>query len=985
MTKQTNSDEAEKTHIHNLKSMGRISKTLGQLLDIEEMLQQTVKVIFEIFNCDRAWLLYPCEPDAASYRIPFEHTRAEYPGAFDLKMEIPITEIAKDVFNKALANNGPVTFKFESDDFLPDDAGAEAIKPLLIQSQMVTAVYPKIGKPWLLGLHQCSYPRTWTPEEQILLHDIASRIANTLTEKLLYQHLQESEKRTSSLLKLSQNLEQARTYSEILQAAHQVVQSNLDFQNIWIYLYAEDLKTASLLTSRGDMASEITDQFPVLQIAGDPFLEEIAEATHIVLVEDARTDPRTDKKIVAQLGNRTIVNVPIILLGKRIGALGMGSFGDEGIKVPHKAQLDFLSAIAGHLAVALDRVKLLAELDQQARDQAALALENARLYDTASRRANELAVLMHLGQAISSNLDLHTVLNTTYQYVGQLMDNDSFWIATYEQGASYAKYLIKIDKGEHYPTHRFSIEDGFAGYTIRTGKPVLTDEPLAFYKRKQIKSLRYGSPESVKSLISVPLLMGNQVTGAMSTQSYKPNAYSHDELEMLVKLAQPIAIALENARLFTAERKAHDRMARLQAATQVLSTSLDLPQVLELILSELQRVIPYDSTSVQQLTGDYLEIIGGRGFPNLADLLGIKFYTKGDGNPNRVVIQTRKPLILDNAPTQYNDFHTEPHAQTGIRSWLGVPLIFGDRLIGMLALDKQEADFYTQEHARLAQAFATQAASAIVNAQLYDQLSDYAGQLEKRVEERTSELANANEQLQELDRLKSKFVSDVSHELRTPVTNLNLYLDLLERGKQEQKPRYFAVLREQAKRLKQLIEDILDLSRLDMAANIKAKMEPVELNEIINLVVATYRLRAETSGLQIEFIPLNKPAFILGEHNQLSQVITNLVINSINYTSTGHIWVKCYLHPDHNMICVEVQDTGMGIPAEDLPHIFDRFYRGQKTSQLTIPGTGLGLAIVKEIVHQHSGEIEVISEVNSGSTFRILLPVLHPNNREYRK
>lgn len=920
----------QNANLHYLNSISQISETLGQPLDIEKMLWQTVKDVFEIFDCDRAWLLYPCDPDASSYRIPYEHTRAEYPGAHDLKMEIPITEIAKGVFKKALATDNALTFKFESDDYLPDDVGAEAIKPLLIQSQMVTAVYPKVGKPWLLGLHQCSHQRTWDPDEQKLFNDISSRIANALTEKLLYQQLQDSEKRTTSLLKLSQNLEQAQTYSKILQAVQETIESNLDFQSTWIYLFAEDLKTAVLFNNQGKMADEITDQISTLQIEGDPYLEEISEATHIVLVEDARTDPRTDKKIVAQLRNRTIVNVPITLLGKRLGALGMGSFGDEGVKILDKAQLDFLYAIARHLAAAIDRIMLIAALDQRVRDQAALALENARLYDTAHRRANELAVLIRLGHAISSNLDLHTVLDTTYHCVGQLMDNDSFWIATYEQGANYAKYLIKLDNGEYFPTHRFSIEDGFAGYTIRTGKPILTNDPSAFYQQKQIKSLRYGNLQLVKSLISVPLLIGNQVTGAMSTQSNRPNAYSNDELELLVKLAQPIAIALENARLFAAERAAHNRMSRLQAATQVLSTTLDLPQVFELILSELQRVIPYDSTSVQQLTGDYLEIIGGRGFPNLEDLLGIKFDTKGDSNPNRVVMQTRKPVILDNAPALYSDFHTEPHAQAGIHSWLGVPLIFGDQLIGMLALDKQEAGFYTEEHARLAQAFAAQAASAIVNAQLYDQLSDYATQLEKRVKARTSDLAKANEQLQELDRLKSKFVSDVSHELRTPVTNLNLYLDLLERGKQEQKSHYFAVLREQAERLKQLIADILDLSRLDLASNTKIEMEPVDLNEVINLVVIAHQLRAETTGLQIKFIPYNEPAFIWGERNQLSQVITNLVVNSINYTSAGHIQVKCYLSLDRNMICVEVMDTGIGIPSEDLQHIFDRFYRGQK-------------------------------------------------------
>jgi signal transduction histidine kinase len=145
-----------------------------------------------------------------------------------------------------------------------------------------------------------------------------------------------------------------------------------------------------------------------------------------------------------------------------------------------------------------------------------------------------------------------------------------------------------------------------------------------------------------------------------------------------------------------------------------------LQEVFELILTELQGVVPYDSASVQQLHEDYLEIIGGRGFPNLDDLLGVRFDLHASDNPNRVVVQTRGPLILDDAPQAYAGFHRDPHARAKTRSWLGTPLLFGDRVIGMIALDKREREFYTQEHAQLAQAFAAQAAIAIENARLFE-------------------------------------------------------------------------------------------------------------------------------------------------------------------------------------------------------------------------------------------------------------------------
>jgi PAS domain S-box-containing protein len=841
----------------------------------------------------------------------------------------------------------------------------------------------KSGNPTQIKQYKTKKDGLVTAVTTITPLNSGAEIAGTFIILLPHEpaHLQENEKlihqneiQTQSLLELSKALETARTHTEILRAASHIIKSTVGYQSSWIYLLSEDFNSIALVTIESALIKQVTEEFPILQIEGDPFLEEITEATHIVVVEDAQTDPRTNKEIVAQLGNRTIICIPITLSGKRLGVLGMGSFGDEGVMVPNQSQLNFLAAVGGHISVAVDRVNLIGELDQRANQLSILASENAQLFNTATRRAHELAVLMRLGQTISANLDLHTVLETTYQSIGLLMDNDAFWIATYEQNATHAQFLLRIDQGKHYATDRFSINSGIAGFVMRSGKPFLGDQRYMETELHHIQPLHFGKTTPVEAIICVPLLIGDRVIGAMSTQSYSKNVYSKSDMELLVKLAQPIAIALENARLFEAERAARDRIETLQAATQVLSTTLDLPQVFELILSELQRVIPYDSTSVQRLVEGQLEIIGGRGFPNLEELLGVRFILDGNSNPNREVMETRKPLILKDAPFLYRDFHTQPHAEAGIHSWLGVPLIFGDKLIGMIALDKKEADFYTEAHAKLAQAFAAQAASAIENAQLYDRLRDYAEQLERRVAERTSELEEANVRLKELDRLKSKFVSDVSHELRTPVTNLNLYLDLLERGSQDRYSHYLKVLREQAERLKDLIADILDLSRLDMTGPGIMTLEQIDLNDIVEKVVAVHKLRAEIAGLHLIFTPSKEVALVLGERNQLSQVITNLVVNAINYTSAGWIEVRTFLKPMEKQICLEVKDSGIGIVLEDIPHLFDRFYRGHFTSQLTIPGNGLGLAIVKEIVQKHDGRIEVESEEGQGTIFRVYFP-----------
>jgi signal transduction histidine kinase len=226
--------------------------------------------------------------------------------------------------------------------------------------------------------------------------------------------------------------------------------------------------------------------------------------------------------------------------------------------------------------------------------------------------------------------------------------------------------------------------------------------------------------------------------------------------------------------------------------------------------------------------------------------------------------------------------------------------------------------------------------------------------------------------LQELDRLKSKFVADVSHELRTPVANLKLYLDLIERGKPEKRAEYLRTLREQTGRLMALVEDILSLSRLELGAG-NLQLKPVDLNAILQQVIEAHRPSAELAGLALNFEPNLELPFIKGEANQLAQVATNLIANAIHYTPAGKVDVNVYR--TDSFVCLQVSDTGIGITAEDRSHLFERFYRGRAAAHLSVQGTGLGLSIVKEIVDLHAGEIEVHSQPEAGATFKVFLPV----------
>ncbi len=190
------SAEARLAQLHFLESLERIDGAIRRAGDVEQMLHDVVETVLSILDCDRAWLLYPCDPEAPSFRVPMECTRPEYPGALALDLEVPMAPGQAQDMREALASEEAMTYTLGSE----RPVCRETAERFHVKAQMFTAVYPKVGRPWLFGVHQCSYPRAWTEVDRQLFREIGRRIADGLSSMLFLRELEQSEARFRALV-----------------------------------------------------------------------------------------------------------------------------------------------------------------------------------------------------------------------------------------------------------------------------------------------------------------------------------------------------------------------------------------------------------------------------------------------------------------------------------------------------------------------------------------------------------------------------------------------------------------------------------------------------------------------------------------------------------------------------------------------------------------------------------------------------------------
>jgi len=329
---------------------------------------------------------------------------------------------------------------------------------------------------------------------------------------------------------------------------------------------------------------------------------------------------------------------------------------------------------------------------------------------------------------------------------------------------------------------------------------------------------------------------------------------------------------------------------------------------------------------------------------------------------------------------------------------LCIPIRFEKKLRGFLiAAEKESAGDYSREEMKVLSTMANQLAVAIENSLRYEEISKLNANLEgyvkeieelninleKKVEERTDELRKANEELKELDKLKTEFFSNVSHELRTPLTNIILPIqNILQNSGDRLHPDNIsekrAILRN-TNRLMKRLNELLDFSRLE-AGRINFRVRERDLNNILEDIIAASKIGAEQMGIELNFSPKPNLPRVWMDEEKIEKLFVNLIGNALKFTEhEGQVWITTMSGEVtlqgklvQGVIC-SVKDTGVGINENELPHIFERFRQADGSTSRKYEGTGLGLYLAKEFIDLHHGDIEVASTVGKGSEFIVKL------------
>ena len=698
-----------KRRADNLSLINEVGRALTHALEPKQVLDVVVKGVGLLLQCEMSAVFQRDSLDSkfaavASYGIdPADIAGLCFAPGEDLVGQVAasgISLVISDTDQDPRFGEGPVP------------VGSMMLVPIVVGRQVI-------------GVLAAGSPRKYalTESDRVLLTTLADRAAVALENARLFTGTQQAAERLSLLNEIGRRAAARLELEEMLKTTVQALHQHLGFFRVAVFLVDEGARELYVAAADGGFWPVIPSEYR--QGVGEGLVGAAAATGNTILANDAWADERFFR--VGEWGAPSSLSVPIKVAGKVIGVL--------------EAEADQPGAFTEEDAAALE----------MSADQLAVAIQNARLFEETQRRVAELATINQIGRAISGALDTDQLEELIYSQVSNLLDTQNFQISLYDPATQLIHIQFIVENGQRQPPICLKLGQGLVSYLVRSGQSLLlthgTDEFL------QEHGLREQGNQA-KSWLGVPMMAEDRVTGTIAVQSYdQENAFDQGHLDLLSTIAGQAAVAFQNAGLFQERQQRIEQLAIVNEVARAVSSTLELDDLLETVYQQVSRFLDTTNFYIALYNEEKDEV----SFPFVVDPDRREDWSPREGEEGLIgrIVETGKPLLL-------------PSGAAGLcRSWLGVPMIAEDKVLGVIVVQSYEQEHvYNEEHLSLLSTVAAQAAVAVRNAQLYQQIVHFSSELEEIVKAHTCDLEKALDELT-LERDRAETLYRITSELGT--------------------------------------------------------------------------------------------------------------------------------------------------------------------------------------------------------------------------
>jgi len=595
-----------------------------------------------------------------------------------------------------------------------------------------------------------------------------------------------------------------------------------------------------------------------------------------------------------------------------------------------------------------------------------------------TRTLRQESLLNTVTNTIRSALDYRLILQTIVDTVGTMLEVDVCLLRPFQdqqlvdEGFIYQKAPFQGDLGATLTTSSSSpsllAQTVWETREVQIINDVTTDQRIPDHPHELNGRVAAFVAANICSSLVVPLICRQELMAVLALhQCNQPRYWEKDEVQLVMMVADQAALALSQARAYEQVRALAKREALINTITRAIRSSLDPQDIFAAITQQLGQALQVDGCVLSLWTesDEFVECVGlydGSQNPetenNRDRHLSIALPQSSAQIQGNAILQeilrTHQPVVITDmklVSSEVKGFDLPLNRQA--RSLMVVPLLADGKSIGSITLrEESKARQWLSFEIELAKAVAAQAAIAVQQSHLYQKTREQA------------------ERLLELDQQKTEFFQNISHEFRTPITLIQGPLESAVGTNVGLSYETCVIALRNSRRLLRLVNQLLDLQRLD-AGKMQPSFRRCNLVEFVSQIVESFRPYCEKKGLHLVTQISECPSVYL-DMEKFDKVVYNLLSNAMKFTDVGGTITITVQSADENCI-LQVQDTGIGIVKEQIPHLFERFRQAQGSENRSYEGSGLGLALVKELVELHGGQVSVESVYGKGTTFTIWL------------